>query len=95
LSTRHPLTTTAIAAGIGTVAALALGPMASAATTQAGQRDAHATTSVSHTSDRAPGALALADTGVNTEPYVLGGAAFLVAGVGMVFVSRRFGPRAL
>ena len=91
MSTRRPLTTTAIAAGIGTVAALALGPIASAATTQAGARDAHTAASVSQATgqDRGGSTLALADTGVDTEPYALGGATFLVAGVGMVFLSRR------
>jgi hypothetical protein len=98
LSTRRPLTTTAIAAGVGTVAALALGPMAAAATTQVGQRDAHtvaassvsSVSSVSLSSSRSHSTLALADTGVDAEPYALGGMTFLVAGVGMIFVSRRF-----
>ncbi|MFC1415123.1 hypothetical protein [Streptacidiphilus cavernicola] len=92
MSTRRPLTTTAIAAGIGTVAALALGPIASAATTQAGDREAHTAAGVSQAAASADGAhssMALADTGVDTEPYALGGVAFLVAGVGLVFVSRR------
>ncbi|MHA6762576.1 LPXTG cell wall anchor domain-containing protein [Streptacidiphilus sp. PAMC 29251] len=86
MSTRHPLATTAIAAGIGTVAALALGPIASAATTQAGQRDVRPA-AVSQPSGSGHGTQ-LADTGVDTAPYALGGAGFLVAGVGMVFVSR-------
>ena len=93
MSTRRPLTTTAIAAGLGTVAALALGPMAAAATTQAGQRDTHtatASSSVAAAGSRGHGVLELADTGVDTEPYALGGMTFLVAGVGMIFVSRRF-----
>ena len=90
MSTRRPLTTTAIAAGLGTVAALALGPMAAAATTQAGDRaTTHAATSVSQAGDRSRTALALADTGTDTGRYALGGMTFLVAGVGMVFVSRR------
>ena len=90
MSTRRPLTTTAIAAGIGTVAALALGPIASAATTQAGDRETHTAAAVSQADSRQQSTLALADTGVDTEPYALGGATFLVAGVGMIFVSRRF-----
>ena len=90
MSTLRPLTTTAIAAGLGTVAALALGPIASAATTQAGQRDVHPVAStVSQTDSSKDQSLALADTGVDTMPYALGGAGFLVAGVGMVFLSRR------
>ena len=86
MTTRRPLTITAVAAGIGTAAALALGPMASAATTQASQRDVQksATKSSSGSTEQ------LADTGVDTTPYALGGAGFLVAGVGMIFVSRRF-----
>ncbi|MFC1412912.1 LPXTG cell wall anchor domain-containing protein [Streptacidiphilus sp. N1-12] len=93
MSTLRPLTTTAIAAGLGTVAALALGPIASAATTQAGQRDVHpvaASVPASQTDSGKDQSLALADTGVDTMPYALGGAGFLVAGVGMVFASRRF-----
>ncbi len=88
MSTHRPLTITAIAAGIGTVATLALGPIASAATTQAGERDAHTAASVSQAAGQDHGST-LADTGVDTEPYALGGATFLVAGVGMVFLSRR------
>ena len=84
MSARRPLTTTAIAAGIGTVAALALGPIASAATTQAAHREAHLTAAPRSGSEQA-----LADTGVDATPYALGGAGFLVAGVGMIFVSRR------
>lgn len=91
MSTRRPLTITAIAAGIGTVAALALGPIASAATTQAGTREAAHPAAVSAASLSHGGhTLALADTGVDTLPYTMGGAGFLVAGVGMIFVSRRF-----
>jgi LPXTG-motif cell wall-anchored protein len=85
LSTRRPLTTTAIAAGLGTIAALTLGPIASAATSQAGARVEHPATA-KHTAS----GLALADTGTDTTPYAMGGAGFLVAGVGMIFISRRF-----
>ena len=87
MTTRRPLTITAVAAGLGTAAALALGPMASAATTQASQRDVQKATTQSSTGDSSE---QLADTGVDTTPYALGGAGFLVAGVGMIFVSRRF-----
>ena len=87
MTTRRPLTITAVAAGLGTAAALALGPMASAATTQASQRDVQKATTQSSTGDSNE---QLADTGVDTTPYALGGAGFLVAGVGMIFVSRRF-----
>lgn len=91
MSAHRPLTTIAIAAGVGTVAALALGPIASAATTHAGTREAQTATvsadSLAHSGART---LALADTGVDTLPYTMGGGAFLVAGVGMIFVSRRF-----
>lgn len=87
MTTRRPLTITAVAAGLGTAAALALGPMASAATTEASRQDLQkaATQSTSSGSTKQ-----LADTGVDTTPYALGGAGFLVAGVGMIFVSRRF-----
>ena len=84
MSARRPLTTTAVAAGIGTVFALALGPIASAATTQGADRETHAA-AARHTGD----GLSLADTGVDTMPYAVGGAGFLAAGVGMIFVSRR------
>ncbi|MEY9963078.1 hypothetical protein ABIA33_001104 [Streptacidiphilus sp. MAP12-16] len=88
MSARRPLTTTAIAAGIGTVAALALGPIASAATTQAAHREAHLAAAPRNGSGSGS-EQALADTGVDATPYALGGAGFLVAGVGMIFVSRR------
>jgi LPXTG-motif cell wall-anchored protein len=89
LTTRRPLTITAVAAGLGTAAALALGPMASAATTQAGQHDVQKAAAQS-SSNGSGSNEQLADTGVDTTPYALGGAGFLVAGVGMIFVSRRF-----
>ncbi|WP_042403528.1 LPXTG cell wall anchor domain-containing protein [Streptacidiphilus carbonis] len=87
MTTRRPLTITAVAAGIGTAAALALGPMASAATTQASTRDVQKAAAHNGTTGSTD---QLADTGVDTTPYALGGAGFLVAGVGMIFVSRRF-----
>ena len=87
MTTRRPLTITAVAAGLGTAAALALGPMASAATTQASRHDVQKTATQSSSSGSNE---QLADTGVDTTPYALGGAGFLVAGVGMIFVSRRF-----
>ncbi|MFC1402519.1 MULTISPECIES: LPXTG cell wall anchor domain-containing protein [Streptacidiphilus] len=87
MTTRRPLTITAVAAGLGTAAALALGPMASAATSQASQRDVQKAAAQSSTGGSTE---QLADTGVDTTPYALGGAGFLVAGVGMIFVSRRF-----
>ncbi|MEZ0091220.1 LPXTG-motif cell wall-anchored protein [Streptacidiphilus sp. EB129] len=87
MTTRRPLTITAVAAGIGTVFALALGPIASAATVQAGHREAsRPAAGTGHGGSR----LALADTGAaDTTPYAVGGAGFLVAGVGLVLVGRR------
>ena len=90
MTTRRPLTITAVAAGLGTAAALALGPMASAATTQAGQHDMQKAAAQSSSTSGSGSNEQLADTGVDTTPYALGGAGFLVAGVGMIFVSRRF-----
>lgn len=89
MTTRRPLTITAVAAGLGTAAALALGPMASAATTQASRQDLQKSATQS-SSTSSGSSKQLADTGVDTTPYALGGAGFLVAGVGMIFVSRRF-----
>lgn len=86
MSTRRPLTITAVAAGIGTVAALALSPIASAATSQAGDRIAHPAVA----RHAASNAMALADTGSDTAPYAMGGAGFLAAGIGLIFVSRRY-----
>jgi LPXTG-motif cell wall-anchored protein len=110
LGTRRPLTTTAVAAGIGIAAALTLGPMASAATASAARHDvqstaAHpakapktakasktgATGSTGATKEAAGfgSGMTLADTGVDTTPYTVGGLGSLVLGAGLVYAARR------
>ena len=95
MATRRPLTTTAVAAGIGTVVALTLGPMAAAATTTAARHDLRpASAAAAATPARATAAsssgLTLADTGVDTVPYAVSGFGSLVLGVGLVYAARRF-----
>jgi hypothetical protein len=105
LGTRRPLTTTAVAAGIGIAAALTLGPMASAATDSAARHDlrptaAHAVRPAAPKkaakaaaslvgTDASSGSMTLADTGVDTTPYTVGGLGSLVLGVGLVYAARR------
>ena len=88
MGTRRPLTITTVAAGIGIAAAVALGPMASAATTSAARHD------LSTTSTKAPATTSqqttLADTGVDTIPYAVSGLGSLVLGTGLVFAARRW-----
>jgi hypothetical protein len=88
LGTRRPLTVTTIAAGIGIAAAVALGPMASAATTSAARHDLGSSgrTSSTHASSQS----ALADTGVDTIPYAVSGLGSLVLGAGLVCAARRW-----
>ncbi|AXI79206.1 LAETG motif-containing sortase-dependent surface protein [Peterkaempfera bronchialis] len=107
---RSPLTITAAAAGGAVALALILGPVASAASsdasaevaaarqdkaTQALAERAAAESAAVRSAARAAEAqsaagLRLADTGgVDTTPYLLGGAALLVVGAGMLAVVRR------
>ena len=89
MGTRRPLTITTVAAGIGIAAAVALGPMASAATTSAARHDLSTTSST-----KAPATTSqqttLADTGVDTIPYAVSGLGSLVLGTGLVFAARRW-----
>ncbi|WP_329135855.1 hypothetical protein OG552_22985 [Streptomyces sp. NBC_01476] len=80
------------AAAASVLAALYFVPSASASTTDnAPAAPAHTTTSQVTTVDNSADQLGgLADTGsVDTKPYVIGGAAFLVAGAGLVFNAGR------
>ena len=89
MGTRRPLTVTTVAAGIGIAAAVALGPMASAATTSAARHDL--TSSGTTSSASAGHGATLADTGgVDTVPYEVSGAASLVLGAGLVLAARRW-----
>ncbi|QMU75088.1 hypothetical protein GXW83_04260 [Streptacidiphilus sp. PB12-B1b] len=102
MGTRRPLTTTAVAAGIGTVIALTLGPMASAATSTAERHDLRpasaAAAPAAQSARTVPGTvsggsgsgLSLADTGVDTVPYAVSGLGSLIVGVGLVCAARRF-----
>ena len=88
MGTRRPLTITTVAAGLGIAAAVALGPMASAATTSAARHDLR--TSHTATSAGTTKGLSLADTGVDTIPYAVSGLGSLVVGAGLVYAARRW-----
>ena len=88
MGTRRPLTLTTVAAGLGIAAAVALGPMASAATTSAARHDLR--TSNTATSAGTAKGLSLADTGVDTIPYAVSGLGSLVVGAGLVYAARRW-----
>jgi len=88
LGTRRPLTVTTVAAGLGIAAAVALGPMASAATSSAARHDLRTSTTVTATGPTRN--LSLADTGVDTVPYAVSGVGSLVLGAGLVYAARRW-----
>jgi len=90
LGTRRPITITTIAAGVGIAAAVALGPMASAATTSAARHDLRSTKTTASASRSSRGDLTLADTGVDAVPYAISGLGSLVVGAGMVYAARRW-----
>ncbi|QMU67626.1 hypothetical protein [Streptacidiphilus sp. P02-A3a] len=88
MGTRRPLTVTTIAAGVGIAAAVALGPMASAATSSAARHDLRTSTTV--TSAGPVRDLSLADTGADAVPYAVSGVGTLVVGAGLVYAARRW-----
>lgn len=88
MGTRRPLTLTTVAAGLGIAAAVALGPMASAATTSAARHDLRASNAAA--SAATTRGLSLADTGVDTVPYAVSGLGSLVLGAGLVYAARRW-----
>lgn len=88
MGTSRPLTVTTIAAGVGIAAAVALGPMASAATSSAARHDLRTSTTVTSTGPVRN--LSLADTGTDTVPYAISGVGSLVVGAGLVYAARRW-----
>jgi len=87
---RRPLTTTAVAAGIGTLAVLALGPMASAATNAAARHDVSAVASSTGSTVQSGGrSLASSTSGASPAEYTAGGIGLAVAGIGLACAVRR------
>ncbi|WP_037608093.1 hypothetical protein [Streptacidiphilus rugosus] len=84
---RRHLTTTAVAAGIGTAFTLALVPYASASVSD--RTPAAPTASV--VSNAVVTTAAADPTRPDATPYLVGGAGFLLAGAGLVVVLRRTG----
>jgi hypothetical protein len=85
---RRHLTTTAVAAGIGTAFTLALVPYASASVS--GQTTA-AAPAASVVSNAVVTTAAADPARPDATPYLVGGAGFLLAGAGLVVVMRRTG----
>ncbi len=88
---RRPLTTTAVAAGIGTLAVLALGPMASAETNAAARHDVSQVASSTGSTVQS-GGQSLASTASDASPteYTAGGIGVAVVGIGLACAIRRF-----
>ncbi len=87
----RPLTTTAVAAGICTLAVLALGPMASAETSAAARHDVSQVASSTGSSMQS-GGRSLASTASDASPaeYTAGGIGLAVVGIGLACAVRRF-----